>query len=88
MTSELRPRDHKDKDVRAALELIISQAPGVWTIVKAGHWGSLRCNEGCCTISIAGTPRNARNHARDLVRQAHQHPRTDDDPRNRRRSVR
>jgi len=85
MTEDLGPRDHPDKDVRDALNRVMSSAPDAWRLVRAGHWGSLRCVDGCCIIAVNGTPKNAGNHARQILRLARQHPRDPTDPRNRQR---
>ncbi len=85
MPETLEPGDHDDKDIKKALQLIVDGAPGVWTIVKAAHWGTLRCRDGCCSIPIFHTPKNPTNFARGLVRDARRHPLSDDDPRNKRR---
>lgn len=58
---------------------------GEFLLIKAGHWGSLVCTSGCCSIPVSGTPRVAHTHARDLLREARKHPLDEDHPRNRRR---
>jgi len=83
--SELYPASHDNKDVRQALESIFERQPGEWFIVKASHWGTLRCRSGCCSIPVYHTPKNASNHARRIERDARRHPLTDGDPRSRRR---
>lgn len=80
---DLRPRDHPKKEVREALDEILSS--GQWRLFSAGHWGRLTCDAGCCWIAVAGTPRDPATHARQLRNQARQHPRDAADPRNRRR---
>jgi hypothetical protein len=83
---ELNPSDNPTKEVREALEAIFAAAPGEWRLVKAGHWGSLRCTRGCCMIPVDGTPKNPGNHARRLEREARKHPRDQNDPQNRLRN--
>jgi hypothetical protein len=82
-SDDLRPRDHPKKEVREALHDIMDS--GRWRLYKAGHWGRLDCETGCCSIAVSGTPRDAATHARQLRSQARQHPRDVGDPRNRRR---
>ncbi|MDB1088094.1 hypothetical protein PJ985_11005 [Streptomyces sp. ACA25] len=79
MGDELLPRSHRDKAVREALESIT--ANGGWSLRKGGHWGLLTCDEGCHRITVAGTPRIAERHARDLRREARTCPLPDGDPR-------
>lgn len=83
MGDQLDPADHPDKAVRSALAEIC-RSLGL-RLYKGGHWGVLRCTRGCCSIAVSGTPRNAGNHAKDLLREARKCPRDDSDPRNRRR---
>ncbi|WP_203336706.1 hypothetical protein [Nocardioides limicola] len=71
--------DHPDKDVRKALKRILE---GPFELVKGGHWGMLRCDNGCCQISVSGSPRNAPRHALELLREAAKCPRDDGDVRN------
>lgn len=79
----LAASDHRDKDVRKALKLIL-RGDG-FELVAGGHWGLLRCSNGCCQISVSGTPRNAQRHAQDLLREARKCPRDDGDVRNKQR---
>ncbi len=62
-----RPR-HPDKEVEEAVRQ--AEALG-WTWRPQGHWGRLYCpqhdREGC-QIGVNGTPRNAGNHARQILR--------------------
>jgi hypothetical protein len=76
----LAASDHPNKDVRKALKRILES--GSFQLVNGGHWGMLRCDQGCCQISVNGSPRNARHHARDLEREAAKCPRDDGDVRN------
>jgi hypothetical protein len=80
----LDPSDHSKKDVREALQRIM--AKDCWRLVKAGHWGHLRCNLGCCDIPVNGTPKNPSRDARDIERRAGRHPLDEEDPRSKRRS--
>jgi N6-adenosine-specific RNA methylase IME4 len=62
-------RSHPKKDVEEALKYAESKG---WTVeVGWGHWGRMKCPnhspEGCL-VSINGTPRNAGNHGRQLMR--------------------
>ena len=83
---ELRPRDHKDKDVRKALKEVLAMHGGDhFRLLAGGHWGLIRCRAGCCQIGVKGTPRNAGDHASDLLLEAAKCPREDGDIRNRRR---
>jgi hypothetical protein len=84
MTEDLLdPSDHTKKDVREALGRILSL--GGWRLVKAGHWGHLRCDHGCCDIAVNGTPAVPSRHARDLERRARLCPLDEGDPRSKRR---
>lgn len=62
-----RPR-HPDEEVEAAVRQ--AEALG-WIWRPQGHWGRLYCpqhdREGC-QIGVNGTPRNAGNHARQILR--------------------
>lgn len=74
--------DHPDKEIRKALKEILDMAGEVtFKLTQAGHWGTLYCSKGCCKIAVNGTPRNAANHARDLLREARKCPRKDGDVR-------
>ena len=71
--------DHQDKDVRKVLAKILDG--GRFELFQGGHWGMLRCTEGCCQIAVSGTPKNPQRHARDLAREASKCPRDDGDVR-------
>lgn len=75
--------DHPDKEVRKALKEILYD--GAFELVKGGHWGMLRCENGCCQMSVSGSPRNAQRHANDLLREAAKCPRDANDVRNKQR---
>lgn len=81
--TDLDPADHQDKDVRKALQQII--AGGGWRLIKAGHWGHLRCDNGCCDIPVNGTPEVPSRDVRDIERRVRRCPLDEDDPRNKRR---
>lgn len=72
--------DHPDKEVRKALKQILE---GPFDLFKGGHWGMLRCDNGCCQIPVNGSPKNPQRHAQnDLLREAAKCPRDDGDVRN------
>jgi hypothetical protein len=79
----LDPSDHPYKDVREALKRIMARSG--WRLVKAGHWGHLRCDQGCCDIPVNRTPEVPSRDARDLERRARRHPLDAKDPRSKRR---
>ena len=61
---------HPNKEIEAALRE--AEARG-WTVQKrSGHaWAVMMCphhERGACRASIWSTPRNAENHARQLIR--------------------
>lgn len=83
---ELSPSDHDKKDVSEALAKIQEAHPGLFRILKGGHWGHLVCSAGCCFVPISGSPRNPSGHAKRLIREADKCPRDPDDVQNQRRS--
>jgi len=82
----LDPSDHPKKEIKEALSRIM--ANGRWRLIKAGHWGHLRCDQGCCDIPVNGTPEVPSRDARDLERRAARCPLDAGDPRNKRRPER
>lgn len=62
-----RPR-HPDKDVEEAVRYAEERG---WTVRMQGHWGRLYCaqadREGC-QFGVWSTPKNAGNHAKQIVR--------------------
>lgn len=62
-----RPR-HPKKEVEDAVEY--AEAEG-WTYRKQGHWGRLYCphhDRDGCQLGVNGTPKNAGNHAKQIIR--------------------
>lgn len=76
----LAASDHPNKEVRKGLKQILEG--GSFDLLKGGHWGMLRCDNGCCQISVNGSPRNPQRHADELLREAAKCPRDDGDVRN------
>lgn len=70
-----RPR-HTNKEVEDA----VAYAEGLgWTWRKQGHWGRLYCahaDRDGCQVGVNGTPKNAGNHARQIVRAIDRCPHT------------
>ena len=59
---------HPDKEVEAAIKYAEERG---WRFRKQGHWGRLYCTHADrdgCQVGIYGTPRNAGNHARQIMR--------------------
>ena len=62
---------HPNKDIRAALDVAVSNG---WTVKKSGPrahaWGTIKCGFGhrACWMAIYSTPRNPRNHAKQIER--------------------
>lgn len=83
--AQLTAGSHPDKDVRKALKTILEAEDPSFTLVAGGHWGTLWCSNHCCQIPVAGSPRNAGRHARDLLREVAKCPREDGDVRKRQR---
>lgn len=79
----LRASDHPEKEISKALKEIL--AGGRFTLSSGGHWGMLRCDNGCCQVPVNGTPKNPQRHAGDLRREAAKCPRDDGDVRNKKR---
>jgi hypothetical protein len=79
----LSPGDHPDKEVRKVLKAILKRKDPSFELLEAGHWGTLRCDRGCCQIVVNGTPKAPQRHAQDLVREANKCPRKDGDVRKR-----
>jgi hypothetical protein len=62
-----RPK-HPKKEVEAAVKF--AEAEG-WTFRKMGHWGRLFCphaDRDGCAQQVNGTPANAGNHAKQIMR--------------------
>lgn len=62
-----RPK-HPKKEVEAAVAA--AEAKG-WTWRPLGHWGRLFCphaDESGCQVGIYSTPKNAGNHAKQIIR--------------------
>jgi hypothetical protein len=62
-----RPR-HPNKEVEEAVAFAESKG---WRWKKMGHWGRLLCpyaDRDGCHVDVWSTPRNAGNHARQIVR--------------------
>src|SRR4051812_22857231 len=78
---ELAPGAHPEKEVRKALREILERDSPSFELVQGGHWGLLICSNGCCQISVSGSPRNPQRHALELVREANKCPRKDGDVR-------
>ncbi|WP_349367349.1 hypothetical protein [Salinarimonas sp.] len=48
-----------------------------WSFRKQGHWGRLYCakaDRDGCQVGVNGTPKNADNHARQIVRAVNRCP--------------
>ncbi|WP_419849405.1 hypothetical protein [Candidatus Poriferisocius sp.] len=61
---------HSKKEVRRAIAKLQQEG---WSIVVASGgsshtWGSALCPSGLCRVWIKGTPRNAGDHAKQLLR--------------------
>lgn len=68
-----RPR-HPNKEVEDAVAYAESQG---WSFRKQGHWGRLYCakaDRDGCQVGVNGTPKNADNHARQIVRAVNRCP--------------
>ncbi len=68
-----RPR-HPKKEVEDAVAYAKSK---LWTWRKQGHWGRLFCPHGGrdgCQVGVFGTPRDAGNHARQIIRAVNRCP--------------
>ena len=62
-----RPR-HPDKEVEDAVSYAESLG---WRVRMQGHWGRLYCphaDRDGCQVGVNGTPRNAGDHARQILR--------------------
>jgi hypothetical protein len=62
-----RPK-HSKKAVEAA---VASAEAACWRWRKMGHWGLLLCphaDQDGCQIGVNGTPRNADDHAKQIMR--------------------
>lgn len=62
-----RPR-HPNKEVEEAIQYAESLG---WTVRMQGHWGRLYCahaDRDGCHFGVHGTPKNAGNHARQVMR--------------------
>lgn len=82
----LAASDHPNKEVRNALKQILKGRR--FRLVEGGHWGLLLCSNGCCQISVSGSPRNPERHARNLLLEARKCPRDKGDVRNKLRDPR
>lgn len=59
---------HPNKEVEEAVEYAESKG---WTCRPMGHWGRIFCphnDRDGCQFGVNGTPRNADNHAKQIVR--------------------
>jgi hypothetical protein len=81
----LSASDHPDKEIQRALKEILDRTSPSFTLYAGGHWGILRCSNGCCQISVSGTPRVPARDARKLIREADRCPLDEHDVRNHRR---
>ena len=75
-----RPR-HPDKEVEDAV--LYAESLG-WRVRMQGHWGRLYCphaDRDGCQVGVNGTPRNAGDHARQILRAIDRcpHQETDDE---------
>jgi len=62
-----RPR-HPNKEVEDAVAYAEARR---WTWRALGHWGRLFCphaDRDGCQVGVFGTPKNAGNHARQIIR--------------------
>ena len=62
-----RPR-HPNKEVEEAVAYAESRK---WTWRKQGHWGRIYCahaDRDGCQFGVNSTPKNAGNHARQIIR--------------------
>jgi hypothetical protein len=62
-----RPK-HPKKEVEEAVSLAESKG---WRWRKMGHWGRLFCpqaDQDGCQVGVNGTPRNAGDHAKGIMR--------------------
>lgn len=75
---EIDPAEHRDKDVRKALQSLVQAG---WRLRKEGHWGRLSCPCGCLRIQVPGTPGSASRTARRITREARHCPLPAEDPR-------
>jgi len=77
-----RPR-HPNKEVEDAVAYAEARR---WTWRALGHWGRLFCphaDRDGCQVGVFGTPKNAGNHARQIIRAIdrcpHAQEKTDDE---------
>lgn len=77
--------DHSKKEVRKVLKQIMEMQDPSFELVEGGHWGTLICSNGCCRVSVDGTPKSAQRHAQRLLQEAKRCPRDDGDIRKRSR---
>ncbi len=59
---------HPSKEVEAAVAYAESLG---WTVRKMGHWGRMFCphaDRDGYQVGVNGTPRDAGNHARQIIR--------------------
>ena len=62
-----RPR-HPKKEIEEAVSYAESKG---WTWRKMGHWGRIFCahaDRDGCQFGVNGTPKNAEDHAKQVVR--------------------
>ena len=62
-----RPR-HPHKDVEEAVQYAETRG---WYVRMQGHWGRMYCAQADrdgCQFGVNGTPRNAGNHAKQIMR--------------------
>jgi hypothetical protein len=60
-----RPR-HPKKEVEEAVRYAENKG---WQVRMLGHWGRIFCPHPCaCQFGVSGTPRDAGNHAKLIVK--------------------